>query len=412
MKINKCIDRLQLYCEKVEIQTDKVAEVVDSSESELIAQLIAETDLVSDKAMNCVLDLKQFRDEINLTKAKATEEKEKLGLDQIVEIQKQMNYIVSNQMKQHHEFLEKQELKKKELASTVKLPKLDMIPFYGDKLQWTEFWNAFENAVHNNKKLSNIENFNYLKSKLNGEAKSAIQGLTLSKENYDVAIGILKDRFGNEQEVIDLHCSKMINLTPATNKTSSLRNLLDSMEKHLRSLEVLKQNIDQDVFVSMIRAKLPEEVLLQYEILHGTKNKWTIEALRHRLHDYITAREHAEKKDNAAESQIWKRNQSQTDRKPRGVPFEYSRNRDLKYRSDKNSVFVPLSKEKQMVKKSNQIHTSANSAEALVANQKQHSVTRFYDQCRYCNNRHWSDECTKYPTIEERKKQLTVVTDA
>lgn len=59
-----------------------------------------------------------------------------------------------------------------------------------------------------------------------------------------------------------------------------------------------------------------------------------------------------------------------------------------------------------MVKKSNQKHTSANSAEALVANQKQHSVTRFYDQCRYCNNRHWSDECTKYPTIEERKKQL------
>ena len=94
-----------------------------------------------------------------------------------------MNYIVSNQMKQHHEFLEKQELKEKELASTVKQPKLDMIPFYGDKLKWTEFWDAFENAVHNNKKLSNIEKCNYLKSKLNGEAKSAIQGLTLSKEN-------------------------------------------------------------------------------------------------------------------------------------------------------------------------------------------------------------------------------------
>ena len=81
MKINKCIDRLQLHCEKVEIQTDQVAEVVDSSESEVIAQLIEETDLVSDKAMNCVLDLKQFGDEINLTKAKATKEKEKLGLD-------------------------------------------------------------------------------------------------------------------------------------------------------------------------------------------------------------------------------------------------------------------------------------------------------------------------------------------
>ena len=116
--------------------------------------------------MNCVLDLKLFRDEINLTKAKATEEKEKLGFIQTVELHKQMNYIVSNQMKQHHEILEKQELKEKELASTVKLPKLDMVPFYGDKLKWTEFWDAFENDVHNNKKSSNIEKFNYLKRKI------------------------------------------------------------------------------------------------------------------------------------------------------------------------------------------------------------------------------------------------------
>ena len=35
------------------------------------------------------------------------------------------------------------------------------------------------------------------------------------------------------------------------------------MVRHLRSLEVLRQNINQDVFVSMIRAKLLEDVLLQ-----------------------------------------------------------------------------------------------------------------------------------------------------
>ena len=46
------------------------------------------------------------------------------------------------------------------------------------------------------------------------------------------------------------------------------------------------------------------------------------------------------------------------------------------------------------------------SAKALVVNAKQASVTRFYDQCRYCEKRHWSDGCPKYRTIEERKKQL------
>ena len=150
--------------------------------------------------------------------------------------------------------------------------------------------------------MSNIEKFNYLRSKLNGEAQRAIQGLTLSKENYGVAISILRERFGNEQEVIDLHYNKMINLSPATNRTSSLRSLLDSMEQHLRCLQVMKQNVNQDIFVSMIRAKLPEEALLQLEILHGTKTKWTVDALRNSLREYITAREHAGKKDTQAES--------------------------------------------------------------------------------------------------------------
>ena len=86
-----------------------------------------------------------------------------------------------------------------------------MTIFSGDKPRWTEFWDSFECAIHTNKKLSDIEKFNYLKSKVSGEAKSAILGFALSKENYKIAVEILKDRFGNTQEVIDLHYHKMIN---------------------------------------------------------------------------------------------------------------------------------------------------------------------------------------------------------
>ena len=43
---------------------------------------------------------------------------------------------------------------------------------------------------------------------------------------------------------------------------SILRILLDYIESHLRSIEILSQNINQDVFVSMIRSHLPEEILL------------------------------------------------------------------------------------------------------------------------------------------------------
>ena len=112
------------------------------------------------KAFKCVLNLMQFLVSLSKAKEKETKIKENSSLDQIVELQKQM----VNQMKQQHEFLEKQEMKEKEISATVKLSKLDMIPFSGDKLRWSELWDAFENAVHNNKRFSNIEKFIYLKN--------------------------------------------------------------------------------------------------------------------------------------------------------------------------------------------------------------------------------------------------------
>lgn len=48
----------------------------------------------------------------------------------------------------------------------------------------------------------------------------------------------------------------------------------------------------------------------------------------------------------------------------------------------------------------------SGTAEALVVNMKQMPVTRHYDQCRYCEKRHWSDECPTYCTIQQRKNRL------
>ena len=51
-----------------------------------------------------------------------------------------------------------------------------------------------------------------------------------------------------------------------------------------------------------------------------------------------------------------------------------------------------------------------SSAEALVAdvqatgNRKERMRT--HPKCRYCSENHWSDECEKYATIEERKQKI------
>lgn len=94
----------------------------------------------------------------------------------------------------------------------VKLPKLSLKTFYGDLTAWTTFWDTFESSIHNNPDLSAIDKFNYLNSLLEGNAATAISGLTLSSANYDEAVVILKKRFGNRQQIITKHMDVFMSL--------------------------------------------------------------------------------------------------------------------------------------------------------------------------------------------------------
>ena len=48
------------------------------------------------------------------------------------------------------------------------------------------------------------------------------------------------------------HYTELINLKPAPNNPKGLRKMYNDVEKHLSSLQALKQDTDQDLFISMI----------------------------------------------------------------------------------------------------------------------------------------------------------------
>ncbi|XP_062582984.1 uncharacterized protein LOC134244753 [Saccostrea cucullata] len=278
-------------------------------------------------------------------------------LEQMIHLQARMQEQIL-----HFQELSIQQHTPKTGPVAVKLPKLELPTYSGDKIKFKEFWDAFEATVHKNPKLSNIEKFNYLKSKLKGAAQEAISGLSLSNENYDVAVATLRERFGDIQSVINKHYVELINTQSATNDTSSLRKLNDDLERHLRSLEALHQDVNQDVFVSMITSKLPKETLLQLEIQKGPKEKWTVQKLRELMKNYIKVKES----------------------------------------SEIQASSVPVHEEK---------HTTA---EALVISTKDSSFRQSRPPgisgkppvCTFCEGRHWTDECRKYRTIEDRKQRL------
>ena len=64
IRCNSSIERLQLYYEKVENQTEKLAEAVGDSDKELIKQLVIENETICDEAMECVTQLKMFKEKV------------------------------------------------------------------------------------------------------------------------------------------------------------------------------------------------------------------------------------------------------------------------------------------------------------------------------------------------------------
>ncbi|GBM19339.1 hypothetical protein AVEN_195979-1 [Araneus ventricosus] len=115
---------------------------------------------------------------------------------------------------------------------SVKLPRLQIPQYDGNILNFNDFYSQFEAAIHKNSNLSDVEKFNYLKSYLINDAEIAIRGLALKSENYDLALNILKERFGRTDMIIDAHMSQLLNLNPVrkSQDAKSLRRLYSICE--------------------------------------------------------------------------------------------------------------------------------------------------------------------------------------
>jgi len=92
-----------------------------------------------------------------------------------------------------------------------KLRKLSLKRFGGDPKDWMEFWDSFEGTIDKNDTLSQRDKFEYLKDCLEGKAKQVVAGFRLTEANYAVAVQMLKDRFGREEEIGRAHYEGMIN---------------------------------------------------------------------------------------------------------------------------------------------------------------------------------------------------------
>ena len=77
-----------------------------------------------------------------------------------------------------------------------RLPKVEVVKYSGDPLNWQTFWDCFELAIHLNSNLSGLQKLSYLRAQLEGEAAKVITGLPLTISNYAHAVDLLKGCYG------------------------------------------------------------------------------------------------------------------------------------------------------------------------------------------------------------------------
>ncbi|XP_065899645.1 uncharacterized protein [Dysidea avara] len=324
-----------------------------------------------DNVVDKVSQLKVLKDEVE-RKRRELETSHTQNLEQrLTQVQEQMSLLQSSQT---HSGESHSSRLQPSLTEPTKLSQFDMPSYAGDPLKWKEFWDMFEASVHKEKRYANIDKFTYLKSKLSGDALEAIGGYQLSNENYLVVIDVLKKRFGNKQVVIDAYYHNLSHLPVATNHVSSLRQCYDAIERNLRSLEAIGQDVNHRHFIALISEKLPQKVLYQLYMLKAEDKEWTVSKFRQLLGKHISAMEMASLEF------------PQTASQPKHSSGPGSSQSDNSRRN---------------------LFTFKSTASGLLAgNNKQYGPRKTQAKCAFCGQPHWSDECSKCITLQERREKL------
>lgn len=124
-------------------------------------------------------------------------------------------------------------------ADAIKLPKLEIVKFGGDPTT-SKFFDSFTAAIHNFVSLKNAQKFHYLRQSLADESLHCIQDVPLTYGNYEDAVRLLKEKYGNSQVIASAHMDALVKLPEVRNENIyRLRQFYHDVELNMPSLSLL-----------------------------------------------------------------------------------------------------------------------------------------------------------------------------
>nr|CAD2134264.1 unnamed protein product [Meloidogyne enterolobii] len=265
------------------------------------------------------------------------------------------------------------------------LPKLSLPKFSGKCIEFTSFWNSFRVGVHDIPNLSDAVKFNYLKECLDGPALLLIKSLPLTDASYHEAIRLLRENYGNANEINKtlLHSIRKLPIVHSNNGPETfcmeLRAFVDQFE--LLYLQMLEQEFDINTLsVQMeLESKLPPLILEEiFKAKDEYGDEWQTDQLRTTL------------------KQILKRKE--------GIKSLKDQKKELNI--PEATRFSPRSPRNNWTNESSPPHTP-NSSLTFSTTRNNMPMPRSRFPCVFCNQfSHFSNACTQYPNLQTRTSRL------
>lgn len=175
----------------------------------------------------------------------------------------------------------------------VKLPSLELPEFDGNYLEWTSFYDAFVSRVDSDINMANVDKMHFLKRCVKGTARSLINRLPTTNENYKIAWGLLLDRFNNKRVIVNACLNAIMNQPQmAKSNANSLRTAIDTTNESIQCIESLDIPIENwdAILVFIVQTKMDSLTKNAWEIyLNGSTEIPSLEKLikfletRHRI---------------------------------------------------------------------------------------------------------------------------------
>ncbi|XP_071632821.1 uncharacterized protein [Temnothorax longispinosus] len=182
----------------------------------------------------------------------------------------------------------------------IRLPTIELPKFSGDTAEWLSFRDTFESLISRNESIDPIQKFHYLKASLEGNAAQIIKSLEFTAVNYTVAWNTICDRFNNKRLLTHNHIKSLFSINNMKEESSSqIREIVDTLNKHLRALNALDQATESwdALLIYLISTKLDNVTARAWEKERAGNDVPTLEEFKSFLNSRADLLEALELKD-------------------------------------------------------------------------------------------------------------------